>query len=115
MGYVASGNDFATASDLVLGPGRGSAAAEAAVSNPTPFNATAIPVGRVGKVSVDSGGIALVYRGGQYWGTAARLVPLAATIGGRVVSKAFVVLSAAKLVYDGASYGGAILKCAGVF
>jgi hypothetical protein len=63
MGYVASGNDFATASDLVLGPGRGSAAAEAAVSNPTPFNATAIPVGRVGKVSVDSGGIALVYRG----------------------------------------------------
>jgi hypothetical protein len=114
MGYVASGNDFATASDLVLGPGRGSAAAEAAVSNPTPFNATAIAVGRVGKVAVDSGGIALVYRGGQYWGTA-KLVPLAATVGGRVVSKAFVVFSAAKLVYDGASYGGAILKCAGVF
>jgi hypothetical protein len=108
------GNDFSTATDLLLGPGRGPAAAEAAVSNPTPLNISAVTIGKVGQTAVDSGGIALVYRGGQYWGTS-KFIPLAATVGGRAVSKAFVAFSAVKLAYDGVSYGGAIFGCAGVF
>jgi hypothetical protein len=36
------------------------------------------------------------------------MIPVAATVGGRAVSKAFVVFSAVKLDYDGISYGVAI-------
>ncbi len=107
------GNDVATLAQIYLGPDRSEAAMSAAVSNPTPLNATALTTGAaLDHIYVDTGRIAVQANGaGTYQATGAILKPLAETAGVKALSTALGGLGFLKVLYDGALYLGAVVAC----
>jgi len=112
------GNDAATLSNLVFGPGRGEAMASALISNPTKYALINPSVGTVfGGMPV--GGT--IYTASAQtvitpYGPAIDMVPTSKTVAdvaGNFVSKAAVAWTAVKAVFDSGAYIKAELKCGG--
>ena len=108
------GNDFSTAANLLLASDQGTNGPAALLSNPTPINATSIALSAIGKKVVGTGGLVVKETPGGAPYAVTKFLPIAETVGGKVLFKGIAAFSAAKLVYDGAAFGYAELQCAGV-
>ncbi len=108
------GNDFATATNLLVGKHRLKNGLEALISNPTPVNAASVVLWALGKKVVATGGLVVKETPGGTPYAVTRFLPLAATLGGKVALKSLFLFSAAKLLYDGTAFGYAELQCGGI-
>jgi len=108
------GNDFATATNLLVGKDRLKNGLEALISNPTPVNAASVVLWALGKKVVTTGGLVVKETPGGTPYAVTRFLPLAATLGGKVALKSLFLFSAAKLLYDGTAFGYAELQCGGI-
>jgi RHS repeat-associated protein len=111
-------NDASTLSNLGLGPGRGEAASDLVISNPTDYNlvnlgvkaVAAIPTG--GKVYVASGVVATQYGAAINMAPVSKTVGGAAGLGGQIAGKVLAALTAFKAVFDVGTYIYAEVSCA---
>jgi RHS repeat-associated protein len=85
------GNDFATATNLLVGKDRLKNGLEALISNPTPVNAASVVLWALGKKVVATGGLVVKETPGGTPYAVTRFLPLAATLGGKVALKSLLV------------------------
>ena len=108
------GNDFSTAANFLLGNDRGTNGRGALLSNPTPINATSIALSAIGKKVVATGGLVVKETPGGAPYAVTKFLPIAGTVGGKLLFKGLAAFSAVKLVDDGAAFGYAELQCGGI-
>jgi RHS repeat-associated protein len=113
IGQSLLGNDFSSISQLITGPGRGDAAGQLAVSNPTPVSAVGITTKAIlDWIPTSGSGIVLAQNGaGTYYGVGATTTTLGATTAGNVASRFLTGVAAVKLAADGVNYFSSLIAC----
>jgi RHS repeat-associated protein len=113
LGQSLLGNDAATVTNLVLGPGQTDASMQLSVSNPTPVNLVNITAQAVVQAApVETGGLVLAQNGaGTYYASRSAVTTFGQTVGGKVLSGVLQSASAAKVFYDSAMFIDALIVC----
>jgi len=115
LGQSLLGNDISMISNIAFGSEADqlNSLGQAALSNPTPFNAIAQTASAIG--ASETGGLRLVQTASQdVWGNPqfyAKAISIAETGGAKALSEAFGVFSAAKLAFDAGAYAYAYANC----
>jgi RHS repeat-associated protein len=113
LGQSLLGNDAATVTNLVLGPGKTDAAMQLSVSNPTPVNLVSITTQAVVQAApVETGGLVLAQNGaGTYYASRSAMTTFGQTASGQLLGLGLKIASVGKVFYDSAMFIDALIVC----